>query len=634
VNLNPGVSQRSQPNTSGIGHYDERSGTEAVERPVSWNRTSYTLLAALVAFWAIKVYSTWGAWGNLTIDSGHEMYVPWVLSQGKVLYRDVWFNFGPAAPYFNSYLFRIFGPRLEVLYWAGSLAALGSAIFLYLSGLRLSSWILGATAGAVLLAEAFQPSLFCFPLPYSFSAVYGTLLGCLFLWLALSVVTRMDSGGTGWMVAAATTAAVALLVKPEFGAACYATLALVIAVRAYLQRSWRSIGKDVLATVPGIVLCAAVIGWMVSLAGVEFITQENLEFWPTSYFMKTFGKMWLERNGFALSLSAFGDAALDTLPIALAAAAVYFVRSLRLRIACLAGIFLGTLVESYLRAGSRLAALRWTVASFLFPRCMVLYVIIGALLAWWCFWRERSDRSKTNRNAGIALLFSFSGLLAFRVLMQMKPSEYPIYYNAPVVLSFLLLARPVLRRQSWGSMQRWIEPLFCVALVVWTADCARAFGKEARHYVPLRTDRGTIRVSPHMAEAYDAAIRFMKEKASRGESVLSLPEDTSLYFLSGSYCPTRVFEFSPGIPPGKMMDETIHEIDSKPVPYLLWSNRAFVEYPTPVFGKDFDEELGDYLRSHYRFVSPLNNTDPSREWNYVYWAAGIWERTPENKKPS
>src|SRR5258708_37899921 len=101
---------------------------------------------------------------------------------------------------------------------------------------------------------------------------------------------------------------------------------------------------------------------------------------------------------------------------------------------------------------------------------------------------------------------------------------------------------------------------------------AAAFEAETRNFVPLTTEGGPIRVSKHMAENYKAAIQFMKEKASLGKSVLSVPEDTSLYFLSGTYCPTRVFSFTPGVvAPGKMTDDMIREIDRKPVRYLLWS---------------------------------------------------------------
>ncbi len=269
----------------------------------------------LVVLWAVKVYTTWAAWGDLTIDSGHEMYVPWMLAEGKMLYRDVWFLYTPGAPYINSCLFRLFGMHLNVLYWAGSLSALGSAIFLYLIGMRLSSWLVGWTAGAVILLEAFQPSLFCFPLPYAFAAVYGCLVGCLFLWLVINAST---STGWPWMLAAGVAAAVALLIKLEFGIACYGTLALLIATRSFLQRSWSLLTKDFIAILPGIAICALVIRWMVSIAGVEFITQENFMSWPTSYFMKVYGKAWLELTGFTVTGLAFHEAMFRAIPLAIA----------------------------------------------------------------------------------------------------------------------------------------------------------------------------------------------------------------------------------------------------------------------------------------------------------------------------
>src|SRR5271169_1416873 len=118
----------------------QESSSSRIEQPDSsprsadsgspWNFSTIVALLLLLVLWAVKLYTTWGAWGNLTIDSGHEMYVPAMLAKGKQLYRDLWFPFGPGAPYFTSFLFRVFGARLNVLYWAGSFSALGSAIFL------------------------------------------------------------------------------------------------------------------------------------------------------------------------------------------------------------------------------------------------------------------------------------------------------------------------------------------------------------------------------------------------------------------------------------------------------------------------------------------------------------------------
>jgi hypothetical protein len=71
-----------------------------------------------------------------------------------------------------------------------------------------------------------------------------------------------------------------------------------------------------------------------------------------------------------------------------------------------------------------------------------------------------------------------------------------------------------------------------------------------------------------------------------------------------------------------MTEELIRQIDEKPVRYLLWSNRIFPEFGVPVFGKDFDVEIGDYLRSRYRRIGPLiPNTGPCCDWT-----ASVWER--------
>jgi len=71
------------------------------------------------------------------------------------------------------------------------------------------------------LLEAFHPTIFSFPLPYSYSAVYGCLSACLFLWLA---VEAASCRGWGWMFGAGMAAAAALLLRLEFGAACYVVL--------------------------------------------------------------------------------------------------------------------------------------------------------------------------------------------------------------------------------------------------------------------------------------------------------------------------------------------------------------------------------------------------------------------------
>ena len=565
-----------------------------------WDRVTRLALLGLLLLWAWRVYSTWATWGDLSIDTGREMYVPAALAQGKMLYRDVWFLYTPAAPYLNSCLFRWFGLRLEVLYWAGSLAALGCAVLLFVVGKRMSSWRIGWTAGAVVLLQSFHSWHFCFPLPYSFSSVYACLTACLFVWFALRACASFH---WGWMFAAGTAAATALLLKLEFGAACYFVLALLVAARTIRERSWKRAAVDAATSLPGIFLCMIVAGWMISMAGVSFITQENLMSWPTSFFMKTYGKVWLEKSGLAITPVALGQSLLRTLFFAGLILEMYWLAVWRRFDRRFLG--LGVALSAALLAYFGLV-LHWRVLSLFgaifFPLDMVLYVGVAAVLAAWYFWSTRAWQGLP-----VVVLLAFSAVLGLRVLLRNTPGGYAIYYNGPAILAFLLLARPLIPRagRSLRSVMR-VEALICFACLAVVAFYSVRYTADPAELTPLITTHGTIRVPKQVADNYYAAIRFMTEQSSRGESVLSIPEDTSLYFLAGVPCPTRVSVFAPGVlAPGRMTGQVIAEIDRGPVRYLLWSNRTFPDYGVPIFGVDFDRPLGEYLTSHYHRVGPL-----------------------------
>ena len=591
------------------------STLDALVKPrLNWDKISFLALGSLVFIWLVRIHSTWATWGNLSIDSGHEPYIAAILAQGKMLYRDVWWMYTPLSPYVNAILFRLFGARLEVLYWAGSFAALFSAILLFLTGELLSSRLAGWAAGCIILLQAFHAWHFCFPLPYSFAAVYGCLAACLFLWCSVNLIA---SKRWFWNFAAGSSAAIALLTKMEFGVACYAALFIIALLIARLERSWKFPAHTLLGALPGLAACGFVIHWMVSIAGPSFITQENISSWPTAYFMRTYGTVWLAKTGVTLTPQAFGEAALRGIYFAGAVLAVYLIgwwkrtdtRSIVARIAVLVTLIAyGAVMQRHLLG---------ILTGVVFPRDMVLYVGIVALFGlWFCF------RRPSNQSTLIASVAAFAALVASRLLLKMTAGGYPIYYNGPVVLAFLLFLRPIVPRigQTSRNIVRG-ELLLCLGCVAVVAFQSVRLSADPSDLVTLQTDRGAIRVPSQVAANYRAAIQFVKDKNSKGELVLSVPEDTSLYFLSGQECPTRIFQFSPGVvAPGKMTREVIDQVETKNVRYLIWSNRTYPDYGTSVFGIDYDQPLGNYLKAHYREVGPLvPNSDLDWETKFTVW---------------
>jgi hypothetical protein len=256
-----------------------------------------------------------------------------------------------------------------------------------------------------------------------------------------------------------------------------------------------------------------------------------------------------------------------------------------------------------------------------FPPSMILAVLAGGLFVMAFVCRRGVDQSA----AAVLFTLVFAVALASRVLLQMTSVGYPIYYNGPAVLAYLMLISVVLRsppaqnkRASLGLVLACVTCFDAAALpllvkVLWWPQTE-----------VLETTHGTIRPVASVARSYRAAITFIAEKAARHESVLVVPEDTSLYFLSNTRTPTRVYAFDPGVlAPGRMTTELFSEIEKSNVRYLLWSDRRFPDYGVPEFGRDFNQELAGYLTSRFSQIGPLIQTNTAG-LNFT-----VWKRTAQ-----
>ena len=567
----------------------------------------------IVLFFLALSYTTWARWGDLRIDCGREMYVPAEIAAGKMLYRDLWYPYGPLAPYWNALLFRLFGSKLVVLYGSGLSITLAFSLLLYALGRRFVGPLAASVVVIGFLIQAFRSGLFSFVLPYAYPATLGSLFSLLCVyWL---VRHARGEGGPN-LIAAGVVAGLALLCKQEFGAACYATVGLALALDALGRRSLSVLVKGSVQMLPGIVLSAAGYGWFAWVLSPSFLLLENFHITPQSAFMREFGGRWLESHGLR-----FAPGELFALWVGLALSVGFWcliawamgridrrwVRFL------LAGVFLVCLL---ILAMSRLRAL--LISILLYPTGMYWAVpplLVAALLGW------RKDRFKGPPPA-LAVLALFGLAVGARVLAEVLPFGYSIYYSPVLFLLLIILLIEATRRAASGRPAV-REAIVCTVLVLEAIGLVVAVhpGLE-RDAVPLSTERGIIYARPSEAATFPGVIAFIREQQAMGKKVAILPEETSLYFLTGTQAPARWYALTPGVLHSPALErEYIAALDRQKVDYVLLSNRTTKEYGLPFFGFDYNQAVYQWLTSHYEVIGEFgkfSREEPFRFGMLIY----------------
>lgn len=143
---------------------------------ISWLNT---LILTLLGMGLLRM--SWQKWVNITVDYGRELYTPWRIACGQVLYKDMASLFGPFPSYWNALLFKIFGVSIMTLAAFNTLlvACITALVYRFFSYTTDKLVALFASA-AFLILFAFQQSNlgwdqgnFSYICPYTYSVTYA-----------------------------------------------------------------------------------------------------------------------------------------------------------------------------------------------------------------------------------------------------------------------------------------------------------------------------------------------------------------------------------------------------------------------------------------------------------------------------
>jgi hypothetical protein len=562
---------------------------------------------------------TWGHWGDFQIDCGREIYVPVAILHGKLLFRDIWYMYGPLAPYVQAFLFRIFGIHLMVLYFFGLTLAMGSALFAFEIGRQFEMGPIPAmVAPLLLLSEAFSPFIFNVVFPYSYAASLGLFLGMAFAFYAVR-----HSRQKRWadLALAALLASLALLAKQEFGVACLATLGFEVCGWLWIDRSWRACRKNLLVCLAGLSPALAVYGWFTWKLSAKAVFFDNWISTPGTFFMKTYGKFMVPAQG----LRFVPREALQTVGMALAAIALWYgiaainvfgVKKLKSQprhalMVLLLDLLLAVVTVFGARDWAR--TLHTFLREAIFPHGLFFVGIFFILQAIWRLWRSPAARLVLPET----VLGIFAALISGRIMMRLTPSaySYSVFFNVPLFLIFVIL---LVRIGRWAGRSLELRSRHVFVAYLLGAQAALLvillIPNPYRLPAPLTTDLGTFYTRRDVTILFPQIITFMKNHTRNGKDILVMPEPPSLYVFAGMQAPTRWYSQLPGMVDPDHEQEFIREATSNDVRYVLISNRAMPEYGLTTFGHGYDEAIFHWVAANYNKIGqfgPLPNSFPN-----------------------
>ena len=634
------VVQQTEPAESNDERFDSPA-TASSQEGSSASGAAWLVRVFLVCVAGILAWHTWGHWGDFQIDNGRELYVPAEILKGKLLFRDLWYMYGPLAPYLKALLFWVFGVKLTVLYAFGLSLTIGTALVTFEVARRFRLGIVGsAVAPLVFLIEAYYPFIKNFVFPYSYAASLGAFLGTVCLYF---VVRHASSRHVADLALAAVSTGLALLTKQEFGVACLALLGFDVAACYWIRRSPGELLRNTAVCLAGLLPAVAVYGWFVWKLSARVIFFENWISTPGTYFMRTFAKITIPAQGLRFLPAELLETAEYTLLglalwILLGSLAVAAIKKMGLRSRfSVVGAAMVALAPLWIAAAAfvRLYPLgvadprkAWSsivlpVTQSIFPKGIFFLVLFFIGHALWKLVKEPSDEMAL-LEAGLGI---YASLVAFRQMMELRPELYDcsVFFNGPAFLVFFILLYKMIR---WVCRSLDTKRGEAVAAGMLGAEavlaCILFYPRPQILTTRLTTGNGSFYTRSDVATLFPEIISFMKTHTQNGKDILVLPEPPSLYVFAGMEAPSRWYSLLPGVVAPEQEQQYIDEIAANRVRYVLIANRILTEYNVHGFANGgYNVPIYNWIMANYVKVGQFGPMPDAPHPVYIMW---IYER--------
>ncbi len=597
----------SDPRKSQIARRS-RSDNGIVSAPAE-GRWEWAGIVFLVLAVVCALVVSWRKWPDPLVDFGRELYLPWRLSEGDVLYRDIDHLYGPLSHYFNALIFRIFGTGMMKIVGVNLLIYCASLALIYYE-VRVGWGRLAAFTGSLLFILLFSFSQFVqignynFATPYAHETTHGFFL---ILVLILIWASWLREPRTWKTLAAGICCGLSVLLKPEILLAA-ATVTLCALMRAALLRpGFRSL-KTVLRS--GLVFLAG---------GLLPVLIATLGFWSASSFgaaLSWSNNAWLNLFNFAhiaeeptqrmfLGTAKVGENLRGILLLGpLSVLAIFAVGLLCKRIDR-AKVAIGVSGVLVFAAALLSLVLPWLELGKIFPAWLCFAVL--AEFWWMPLLAPRSPLDITSADMRWLLLIAAASFLT-RMALNPRFFHYGYYQAAlagAVTMAAIFRSMPdLLKIHGSGRATYTIVVAICLASGIWQLE------EISLLYLKLKTtpiaegpDRFygfEPRVEPTASLVEEARQTLITRPKCK--TLVALPEGVMLNYLLRKPSTIPQFMLHPWLIQGAMGARLLEGLKTRPPDCVVLISRDMQEFGVYRFGDtpEHGSEILSWLEGNYK----------------------------------
>jgi hypothetical protein len=557
---------------------------------------------------------TWGRTGDIVVDFGHELYAADQIAHGRVLYRDVFYLYGPLPVYVNAAAMSVSGAGVTAVRAVNLLVLIAAAALVYRIVLVITDQFTATTAGVVFLTTfAFCSTTtianYNFITPYSHGATYGLALG-------LAVVAMCGRlARTGRPIDAAcigVLTGLSVMTKPEMFLGCLtAATAGIAAAMSIHAGAWpmRKLGL-LLAWFIGGIIVPPLLGWMAMcralppktaaamVSGWGYVRGDIL-------LRSKFYRWGLGIDDVSRSLMLMARSTL--LYASIAAALLGFavvVRRLSAEAAkwAMVGAFIAIFGVVLMFGNDR----TWENAGRglpVFCACACGIALVGVLKRW-------RDVPPQRLVTSLSLSILALALLA-KMILNARVTHYGFVLAAPATVLFVTWLcgwMPAIADESgWhGGVVR--AGGLAVALAVAVFYALMTLQVRAMRSYPVELPGGTINQMPYDAPVFDAASAI--ERSTNPDTTLAvIPDAAGLNYLTGRANPTPCDSLNPMEMAQLGEANVLRQFQKTPPDLILLLDEDFTNDGYRGFGIDYGRDLAAWIGKEYQIAGHFSRGD-------------------------